>query len=88
MATLEAGASSVINVVLQEGTQNRLLTKVMCMELAPGASTSSSNIAELWKNVASSGSSVVEEHHLNDWLPASVHTNEIGTLRSMRVREI
>lgn len=73
---LAPGANSVINVVLQQGHQMPVLTKdkflVMCMELSSDASTTSHDIAELWKNT-SSNSSLVEQHRLKCWTPTSTH---------------
>lgn len=72
---LAPGANSIINVVLQQGHQMPVLTKdkflVMCMELSD-ASTTSNDIAELWKNT-SSNSSLVEQHRLKCWTPTSTH---------------
>lgn len=43
---------------------------VMCMELSSDASTTSHDIAELWKNT-SSNSGQVEQHRLKCWTPTS-----------------
>lgn len=43
---------------------------VMCMELSTDASTTSHDIAELWKNTSST-SSQVEQHRLKCWTPTS-----------------
>lgn len=73
---LAPGANSVINVVLQQGHQMPVLTKdkflVMCMELSSDTSTTSHDIAELWKNT-SSNSGQVEQHRLKCWTPTSTH---------------
>lgn len=45
---------------------------VMCMELSSDTSTTSHDIAELWKNT-SSNSSQVEQHRLKCWTPTSTH---------------
>lgn len=45
---------------------------VMCMELSSDATTTSHDIAELWKNT-SSYSSQVEQHRLKCWTPTSTH---------------
>ncbi|KAJ6642474.1 Motile sperm domain-containing protein 2 [Pseudolycoriella hygida] len=71
---LAPGSNAVINVVLQQGHQMPLLSKdkflVMCMELSSDTSTTSHDIAELWKNTASF-SSQVEQHRLKCWMPTS-----------------
>lgn len=51
---------------------------VMCMELSSDASTTSHDIAELWKNT-SSNSSQVEQHRLKCWTPTSTHLPGDGT---------
>lgn len=78
---LSPGANTIINVVLQQGHEMPVLSKdkflVMCMELSSDASTTSHDIAELWKNT-SSNSIRVEQHRLKCWMTSSIQSSEMA----------
>lgn len=77
---LSPGASVTINVVLQQGQQvialNREKFLVMCMAFGSDMSTSSHDLAELWKNTSPNSGSV-EQHRLKCSLPANLDDNSL-----------
>lgn len=80
---LSPGANVTINVVLQHGHQiialNREKFLVMCMAFTNDLSTSSQDLADLWKNTSPS-SATVEQHRLKCSMPAA--NMEENTLRN------
>lgn len=79
---LSPGANVTINVVLQHGHQvmalNREKFLVMCMAFTHDLSTSSQDLADLWKNTPPSSASV-EQHRLKCTMPANL---DDGSLRN------
>lgn len=77
---LPPGASVTINVVLQQGQQvitlNREKFLVMCMAFGSDMSSSSHDLAELWKNTSANSASV-EQHRLKCLLPANLDDNSL-----------
>nr|XP_029730585.1 motile sperm domain-containing protein 2-like [Aedes albopictus]XP_029730586.1 motile sperm domain-containing protein 2-like [Aedes albopictus] len=79
---LSPSATVTINVVLQHGHQvitlNREKFLVMCMAFTNDLSTSSQDLADLWKNTPASSASV-EQHRLKCFMPANL---DDGSLRN------
>lgn len=79
---LPPGANVTVNVVLQHGqhviTLNREKFLVMCMAFTHDLSTSSQDLADLWKNTSPSSASV-EQHRLKCCMPANL---EDGSMRN------
>uniref|UniRef100_U5EYC4 Putative phosphatidylinositol transfer protein pdr16 n=1 Tax=Corethrella appendiculata TaxID=1370023 RepID=U5EYC4_9DIPT len=83
IGVLSPNVSININVVLQQESNqqftalNREKFLVMCMRLGVDASTSSQDLAELWKNT-SLGSNLVEQHRLKCALPANYSNDSLS----------
>lgn len=77
---LSPKASVTINVVLQQGQQaitlNREKFLVMCMAFGSDMSSSTHDLAELWKNTSPNSASV-EQHRLKCSLPVNLNDNSL-----------